>query len=219
MSAAPLGLLGGTFDPIHVAHLRLAEEARVALRLDHVRFIPSAHPPHRDRPAVSAVHRLRMVELAVADHPAFVADDRELRRTTVSYTIDTIESLRAEFGADRPMCLIVGADAFALLETWRRWRELLDRVHLVVAHRPGFVIDPNTLTLRGEFTARRTEDPAVLRASPGGRIVPLPITALDVSASRIRTDLGAGRSPRYLLPDSVLRYIETHHLYGVPDAA
>lgn len=218
MSAPPLGLLGGTFDPVHLAHLRLAEEAQQALGLETVRFVPSANPPHRGRPGVDAVHRLRMVELAIADRPGFVADDRELRRSSPSYTFDTVTSLRAEVGSSRPICLIVGADAFLLLETWHRWRELLDRVHLVVAHRPGFAVNPETALLRAEFAARRAQTSSDLRAAPGGRIQPLAITALDISASRIRADLAAGRSPRYLLPDSVLRYIESHHLYGLPDA-
>ncbi|MFO1320669.1 MAG: nicotinate-nucleotide adenylyltransferase [Burkholderiales bacterium] len=219
MSSPPLGVLGGTFDPVHIAHLRLAEEAREALGLAGVRFVPSANPPHRNRPSVDAVHRLRMVELAIAGQPAFVADDRELRRATPSYTIDTIESLRAEVGAERPICLIVGADAFRLLETWHRWRELLGAAHLVVAHRPGFEILPGTDALGEAFAARRTESSSDVWASAGGRIFPLAITPLDVSASRIRADLAAGRSPRYLLPDSVLRYIDSHHLYGIPDAA
>lgn len=218
MNAPPLGLLGGTFDPVHLAHLRLAEEAQQALGLASVRFVPSANPPHRDRPGVDAVHRLRMVELAIADRPGFLADDRELRRSAPSYTFDTVTSLREEVGDDRPVCLIVGADAFLLLETWHRWRELLDRVHLVVAHRPGFSVNPQTRPLQAEFSARLSQTPAELHGAPGRRIQPLAITALDISASRIRADLAAGRSPRYLLPDSVLRYIESHHLYGFPDA-
>ena len=212
-AAGPVGILGGTFDPIHHAHLRLALEAWMACGLDHVRFIPSATPPHRTAPGASAVHRLAMVELAIAGNPAFVADRRELDRAMPSYTIDTVASLRTDLGAARPLCLIVGADAFALFETWRRWRELLDQVHLIVAHRPGFAVTPETPTLAAEFARRCTDDPANLRDTPGGRIHPLAITALDIAASRIRADLAAGRSPRYLLPDAVVGYIEAHCLY------
>lgn len=212
-TAGPVGILGGTFDPIHHAHLRLALEAWMACSLDHVRFIPSATPPHRTTPGASAAHRLAMVELAIAGNPAFVADRRELDRAMPSYTIDTVASLRTDLGAARPLCLIVGADAFALFETWRRWRELLDHVHLVVAHRPGFAIVPETTALAAEFAVRRTDDPAALRDAPGGRILPLAITALDIAASRIRADLAAGRSPRYLLPDAVVGYIDAHGLY------
>jgi nicotinate-nucleotide adenylyltransferase len=159
-AAGPVGILGGTFDPIHHAHLRLALEAWMACGLDHVRFIPSATPPHRTAPGASAVHRLAMVELAIAGNPAFVADRRELDRAMPSYTIDTVASLRTDLGAARPLCLIVGADAFALFETWRRWRELLDQVHLIVAHRPGFAVTPDTPALAAEFARRRTDDPA-----------------------------------------------------------
>jgi nicotinate-nucleotide adenylyltransferase len=209
----PVGILGGTFDPIHHAHLRLAHEAWMACGLAQVRFIPSATPPHRAAPGADASHRLAMVELAIAGNPAFVADRRELDRDMPSYTIDTVAGLRTDLGADRPLCVIVGADAFALFETWRRWRELLDAVHLIVAHRPGFAIVPGTTALAAEFAARRTDDPAALRDAPGGRILPLAITALDIAASRIRADLAAGRSPRYLLPDAVVGYIDAHCLY------
>lgn len=212
-SPGPVGLLGGTFDPIHHAHLRLAHEAWMACGLAQVRFVPSARPPHRDQPGTSAEHRLAMVALAIAGHPAFVADRRELDRATPSYTIDTVESLRAELGATAPLCLIVGADAFQLFETWKRWAELLDAVHVIVAHRPGYAPDPATPALAAEFARRRTDLPAALRARPGGHVLPLPMTPLDIAASRIRADVAAGRPPRYLLPDSVLGYIGSHHLY------
>jgi nicotinate-nucleotide adenylyltransferase len=215
----PVGLLGGTFDPIHHAHLRLAHEAQVACGLDHVRFVPSATPPHRGTPGATAEQRLAMVELAIADHPGFVADRRELDRTQPSYTIHTLESLRIEFGADRPICLLLGADAFRLLETWHRWRDLFASAHLVVAHRPGFDPLPDTPALVDEYRRRRIDDPAALARQPAGCLLPLAITPLDISASAIRAERIAGGSPRYLLPDSVLGYIETHHLYRSVAAA
>lgn len=211
--AGPVGLLGGTFDPIHHAHLRLAHEARAVCGLDHVRFVPSATPPHRGTPGATAEQRLAMVELAIADHPGFVADRRELDRTQPSYTIHTLESLRTEFGADRPICLLLGADAFRLLETWHRWRDLFAAAHLVVAHRPGFDPLPDTPALVDEYRRRRIDDPAALARQPAGCLLPLAITPLDISASAIRAERMAGGSPRYLLPDSVLGYIESHHLY------
>jgi len=211
--AGPVGLLGGTFDPVHHAHLRLAHEAQAACGLEHVRFVPSATPPHRDTPGASAAQRLAMVELAIAGNAGFVADRRELDRAAPSYTIDTLASLRADFGPDRPLCLLLGADAFHLLETWHRWRDLFDAAHLVVAHRPGFDPRPDTPALVREYQRRCTDDARILRDRPAGAILPLTITPLDISASRIRAELGAGGSPRYLLPDSVLGYIESHHLY------
>ncbi len=216
--SGPIGLLGGTFDPIHLAHLRLAQEAREACGLAQVRFIPSASPPHRANPGVSAAHRLRMVELAVADNPRFIADDRELLRSTPSYTIDTVATLRRDLGPNRPLCVIVGADAFALFDTWKDWRHLLDAAHVIVATRPGSTTLPAGADLRHQMLQRRTTDATALDSRPGGLLFELQITAMDVSASRIREDLAAGREPRYLLPDSLLGYIASNHLYRSPDA-
>lgn len=214
----PVGILGGTFDPVHFAHLRLAHEAAEAGGLAEVHFVPAARPPHRALPGVSAFHRLRMVELAVQDDPRFVADDRELRRPTASYTIDTVRSLRDELGTVRPLCIVLGADAFLLFDTWKQWEPLLDLVHVMVATRPGYAIDPAGASLREALLSRRTQSALDLASSPGGRIFPFVITPMDISASRIRSDLGHGLSPRYLLPDSVLGYIESNHLYRSPDA-
>lgn len=218
----PLGILGGTFDPVHVAHLRLAHEAWEGLDLSQVRLVPNAIPPHRAAPGTPAAHRLAMLRLAVAGHPGLAVDDRELLRPAPSYTIDTLESLRREVGAETPLCLILGADAFVLLETWHRWRALLGQAHLVVAHRPGY--PPADWQARmgealgRELATRATQDPADLKRAPSGRICALPVTQLDVSATRVRALLAAGRPPRYLIPDSVLDYIETHHLYRAVDA-
>jgi len=134
---APIGLLGGTFDPIHFGHLRLAQELADALGLARVRFIPTGIPPHRDSPEVSGAHRLQMVRIAIAGNLLFEADDREIRREGVNYTYDTLTELRDELG-ERPLCLLMGADAFAALTTWHRWQELFDLAHVVIAHRPGF---------------------------------------------------------------------------------
>lgn len=220
--SAPVGVLGGTFDPIHHAHLRLAHEAWERLGLDHVRLIPSATPPHRSLPGVSAEHRLAMVQLAAAGHPAFRADDRELRRSGPSYTIDTLGDLRAELPAATPLCLILGADAFLLLTTWRRWNALFDRAHLVVAHRPGHPPEhwPAQMepALLRAFQARLTSQPSDLRSAPAGRIFAFGITQLDISSTAIRTTIAQGRSPRYLLPANVIDYIGLHQLYKESDA-
>lgn len=215
----PLGLLGGTFDPIHLAHLRLAEEAREALGLERVRLIPAGDPPHRDTPQSAAEHRLAMAQRAIAGNPALEVDDGEIRARQKSYTVLTLERLRAEFGAQRPLVLLLGADAFQGLATWHRWRELLDLAHLAVANRPGYAPHgrrwPGLLSpeLDAACRDRLTSDPAELRAAPAGRIVPFDITPLAISASLIRDLIRSGASPRYLLPDSVLDYIGLHHLY------
>ena len=217
-----IGVLGGTFDPVHLAHLRLAEEAAEAFGLDQVHLIASAAPPHRAAPGATAEQRLAMVRLAVAGNPKLVADDRELRRSAPSYSIDTLDSLRAEFGGARPIALIMGADAFVLLQTWRRWLDLFSYAHIIVAHRPGWEPDDWRASmgeaLRKQFDTRLSADRARLVNSPAGAIATLPITQLDISASAIRALLAADRSPRYLIPESVLGYIARNDLYKESDA-
>ena len=218
-----VGILGGTFDPIHLAHLRLAQEAADTLDLAEVRLVPSATPPHRQTPVASAEHRLAMVRLAIADNRRLVADDRELRRDAPSYTVDTLASLRAELGPQRPLCLIMGADAFVLLESWSRWTTLFDLAHVVVAHRPGHPPEQWTdhmgPALATEFGHRLTDDPGRISGAPGGCVFPLAITQLDISARRIRALLASQASVRYLLPRIVLDYIEIQQLYRETNAS
>jgi len=210
----PLGIFGGTFDPIHFGHLRLAEEAAEYLGLGLVRWIPAGQPPHRAAPRVTARHRLDMVRLATADNPLFTVDAAEVEAAQPSYTVPTLERLRREVGTDRPVVLLVGADAFAGLPSWHRWRDLFALAHLAVSHRPGFPVEPASLPreLAEEFTVRRGA-PADLAAAPAGRIVTFAMTQLAISATQIRILLANRKSPRYLLPDGVLHYIDQNHLY------
>ena len=216
---APLGVLGGTFDPIHTGHLRLAEEAREALGLDGVRFIPADQPPHRGEPGSTAEDRLAMARLATAGNPGFSVDDGEVRAQQKSYTVPTLERLRAEIGPQQPLVLILGADAFAGLPTWHRWTDLFALAHIAVANRPGYAPHgrrwPATLSpaLDAACAGRHTADPADLRRAPAGRVVPFDMTPLAISASLIRDLVRDGHSARYLLPESVLDYIAAHHLY------
>jgi nicotinate-nucleotide adenylyltransferase len=217
--AGPLGILGGTFDPIHCGHLRLAEEAREALHLAQVQFIPAGQPPHRGAPRSTAADRLEMVRRATAGNPAFAVDAGEVFATGKSYTVLTLERLRAELGPERPLVLILGADAFAGLPGWHRRDAILDLAHLAVASRPGFARHgqrwPDTLPaeLQAACSGRIVHDPAALSSAPAGRIIPFDMTPLAISASLVRDLIHAGRSARYLLPDSVLDYIGLHHLY------
>ncbi|NMF88364.1 nicotinate-nucleotide adenylyltransferase [Aromatoleum petrolei] len=217
--ASALGLLGGTFDPIHFGHLRLAEEAREALGLARVALIPAGQPPHRDVPQSAATDRLAMVRLASAGNPGLVVDDGEVFAPSKSYTIRTLERLRALHGAQRPLVLILGADAFNGLPSWHRWQELFDLAHIAVANRPGFAPHgrrwPGTLSpeLDAACAGRIDTDPAALHNSPAGRVIPFDMTPLAISASLIRELIHGGHSARYLLPDSVLDYIGLHHLY------
>lgn len=214
----PLGLFGGTFDPVHFGHLRLAEEAVAHLGLGGIRWLPAGQPPHRGQPAVTAAQRLDMVRLATAGNERFVVDAAEVEAAVPSYTVHTLERLRGELTPGQPLVLLVGADAFAGLTTWHRWRELFSLAHIAVSHRPGFPVEPASLSveLAEEFSDRRIADPAPLAASPAGAIVTFAMTQLAISATQIRRLLANGLSARYLLPDDVLDYIQTHSLYRNP---
>lgn len=209
----PIGIFGGTFDPVHFGHLRPALELQEALDLEEVRFIPSAVPPHRETPAVGAPVRLELLELAIAGQAGFRVDDRELHRAGRSYTVDTLVSLRGELGDARSLCLLLGMDAFLGLAEWHRWQELLDLAHLVVAHRPGWNA-PTSGPLGGLVRACRVQDRRALAARPQGHVYLQGVTPLDISATRIRSLLAAGRSVRYLLPDRVWERLERDGLYA-----
>jgi nicotinate-nucleotide adenylyltransferase len=207
--------MGGTFDPVHLAHLCLAEEAADALGLERVRWIPSGSPGHRAAPGTPAQHRLAMVKLAVRDNPRFAVDEAEALGGAAQFTIDTLRRLRAELGTERPLVLIIGADQLHKLDTWRDWRGLFDHAHFAVGARPGYALAAESLPAAVAAERRaRAGDAAALRASPAGRIATFPMTALAISASDIRRRLAAGESARYLLPPEVLAYIRTHRLYS-----
>jgi nicotinate-nucleotide adenylyltransferase len=207
-----IGVFGGTFDPIHYGHLRPAQEAMQKLELSELRIIPAATPPHRTTPQASAAQRLAMVELAIRGLPGFRADDRELRRGGLSYTVLTLESLRSELG-NTPLCLLVGADQFRSFETWHRWREIPDLAHLVVLNRPGATPGPWPSWAH----ARSCEQFRLLRDSPAGRLAFLSVSPQDISATGIRAALARGESVQGLLPEAVLDYIRTNQIYGRQD--
>ncbi len=208
----PIGIFGGTYDPIHYGHLRTAFEMLQALDLAEIRFIPSGDPPHRGRTYAASALRLEMVRLATADQSGFVVDDRELQRDGPSYTVDTLNALRAEHG-DTPIGLIVGMDAFLGLTTWRRWEEILGLAHIVVAHRPGWKApDIGPLgSLIADFGTHRIDD---LHAAAHGRVHIHAVTQLEISSSEIRDLVAAGRDPRFLMPDAVRNLIAASECYG-----
>jgi nicotinate-nucleotide adenylyltransferase len=211
--AGAIGIFGGTFDPIHLGHLRTAYEVLQALSLREVRFVPAGDPPHRAAPLVTAERRLELVRAAVADQPGFVVDDREVRRAGPSFTVLTLGELRRESPAT-PLCLIVGMDAFLGLPTWHRWHELLELAHVVVAPRPGSVA-PADGVLGGLLAARRAADVADLHTRPAGRIYVQPVTQLEIGSTELRELLAAGRDPRYLVPDAVREVIRRTGCYSV----
>lgn len=214
-----LGVFGGTFDPVHLGHLRLAEEAADLLGLARIRWIPAGSPKHRPSPATTAADRLHMVRLAIAGNERFELDAAEAESDRPSYTVPTLERLHAEpDSAARTLVLLLGADAYAGLPAWHRWPELFDLAHIAVAHRPGFPVDATRLPplLAGIHRQRHVDSPAALTAQAAGSIFTFPMTPLGISATRIRDLLAQGRSPRYLLPEALIAYIRARHLYAHP---
>jgi nicotinate-nucleotide adenylyltransferase len=207
-----IGILGSSFDPIHVGHLRVAHELKQDLNFTEVRFIPSGHPPHRSVPVASDAQRLAMIKAAITDQPGFTLDDRELRRRGPSYTIDTLTSLRAELADDIPLCLIVGQDAFVKLDTWQRWLELINLAHIVVIPRPGQHMGLSD-KLKKFLADRRITDPHLLTRQVVGCILNWPVTQLDIASSQIRALLTDGKSIRYLVPDAVEKIIRSEGIY------
>ena len=210
-----VGILGGTFNPIHYGHLRMAQELTDDLGIDEVRFIPSANPPHKDSVTVSAEHRAAMVQLAIADNPLFTLDKRELEREGASYTIDTLISLREELGNDTAICLMMGSDSFIKLNTWHRWQELLNYAHIILVQRPnqGEPQEPLPEELQTLLRDHYAEQISDLHEEKAGLINMQAISAQEISATQIRELLKLGQSVRYLLPSEVRDYIQQYKLY------
>ncbi len=208
-----IGIIGGTFDPIHFGHLRPALEITQALGLDEMRFIVSAKPPHRWQPKASAEDRLAMVKLAIEDTEKFILDDREYKRlidhNELSYTVDTLESIRAEIGMKKPLCMLIGMDAFQSFTQWRDWQRILELTHLVISHRPGY---------QGDFSEKWIKDRLVeskdqLLNASAGKLLLSEVTQLDISATNIRKQILEGNDSQYLTPKSVCNTIRKHKLY------
>lgn len=209
--AKPIGILGGTFNPIHLGHLRSGVELCDRLDLAELRFIPCAIPPHRPVPEVSATARSEMVRQAIQGAPQLRVDERELRRAGPSYTVDTLRELRQE-NASTPLCLIMGSDAFGNLTTWHEWDQLIDLAHLIVISRPGA---RPSLNSRLSQLVRDCEvnDARSMHHAASGLLLFQELTPLAISSSEIRRLVGAGKSIRYLVPDAVNDYILANGLY------
>jgi nicotinate-nucleotide adenylyltransferase len=202
------GILGGTFDPIHLGHLHIAHQVTARLGLQQVQFMPCAQPVHRERPCASEAQRCRMIELAIEEQPAFVLNTLELQRGGPSYSIDSLREIRRQ--NTQSLVLILGADAFNGFANWKSPGEILEIAHLVVCCRPGFEID-NAI-----FGDHRVETPSELANSRAGGILALTLDAIDCSSSRVRAALEMGNTPRQYLTAKVADYIDEHYLYRKP---
>lgn len=213
--APALGLFGGTFDPIHHGHLRLATEAREALGLARVAFLPAGNPWQRaGGPAASAAQRADMIRLAIAAEPAFAMDARELQRAGPTYTVDTLAELRAESGAGQPLVFLCGSDAAATLDTWHRWETLVELAHIAVAGRAGETVEDIVGRLPRALGERVAASPSEALARPAGHVLPFAMTPLAISSTDLRARAAAHRCLRWLAPDAVVDYIHRHALYG-----
>jgi len=213
MNRYTIGLLGGTFDPIHYGHLRAAIEIYEYLKLNEIRLIPCNQPPHRANPIANAEQRLRMTKLATLGTELKV-DNCEMLREGPSYTVDSLISLRKEFPNDA-LCLIIGVDAFLSLPSWHQWEKIIQLANIVVMHRNQWKMP--TEGILAEFLSKhRLSLNENINHFMAGKIIQCPITALAIAASQIRTLIQNGLSPDFLLPEKVLNYIKQQGLYGYP---
>ena len=210
-SMGPLALLGGTFDPVHYAHLRCADEARVKLGLESLYLLPAGVPPHRASPQASKAQRLKMLQLALAEFPQLQIDTRELDRDGPSYMVDTLQELRDE-SPQRPLLLLIGQDAANDLDRWHRWQDLFELAHIVIMTRPG-QRPAYRSELEQKIDRRLHADVHSMLNSTAGGVLVLQVIAIDVCATTIKTMIGLGRSPRGMLPGPVLDYINEEGLY------
>ncbi len=204
-----IGIYGGTFNPVHYGHLRTALEVSEIFALHELRFLPCAQPAHRTEPEVNAEARVQMLQLAIKDYPQLSCDTRELERTGPSYMVDTLASTRAEIDAAAPLLLFIGTDAFNGLTSWHRWQALFEYAHIVVMTRPGYQPD----SLIDFFLDRQVDDRHSLKSCPSGKIYFQQVTQLEISASFIRKAIAEQKNISFLLPESVIEYIQVKRLY------
>ena len=207
-----IGILGGTFDPIHYGHLRTALDVQQRLSLSEVRFVPCGQPPHRDAPIATALQRLAMVRASVAPQSSFVVDDREMKRNGPSYMVETLKSLKCDFSG-KTLCLLLGTDAFNGLAQWHQWQSIFDYANIVVMQRPDFKLQ---IELNKHLLAQlknRIVDADNLKTHKNGAVCFVPVTQLDISATHIRQQWRQGKDVKFLLPDSVLKLMQQQDIY------
>ena len=212
-----VGIFGGTFDPIHYGHLRIAEEIVETVGLQKMYFVPAGMPRLRHSPVASPQHRVEIVRLAIQKNPDFVLDGREIYRDGVSYSIDTVREFKQEFGEEIRLCLVLGADAFIKLPEWNNWKELFNLCHFIVSTRPGytFTLIKELLSkeLREECSQRWVSNTETLKKETSGLIFIASTTMLDISATSIRAHIAVGRNVRHLVPSVTVNYISKNKLY------
>lgn len=223
-----IGVFGGSFDPVHIGHLRMVLEAGQALKLDAVHWVPSARPPHRDPALASNPQRLAMLRLAVRDVPGWQVDERELNRDGPSWTVDTLQSFREQY-PEATLFLMMGGDAFDAFESWHRWEQILELAHIVVMQRPGDASRPDPGLDSGsrcDRVAGQSLDDQLeaaadcTRQQSAGCIIRLSLSSLAIASSDIRARLRRGESARFLLSDAVVDYVDAQGLYlEAPHAA
>ena len=207
-----IGILGGTFDPVHNGHIRMAIECYERLGLEEVRLVPLHTPPHRSEPVASPEQRHKMLEKATQKLDVLKVDDCELTKGGISYTIETVKTMRKKFNG-KSLCLLMGTDAFNSMYTWYQWKDLLNFVHIVIAERPGNTTRPDNPELQDLLVSRQACNLTSLYDSPSGKIFEITIPLLDISSSQIRNIFLSKKNPAMLLPDNIIEYIETNHIY------
>lgn len=205
-------MLGGTFDPVHNGHLRMAVELHERLDGASIRLMPCHRPPHRDQPGAEGDLRLAMLQDAVAEESGLTVDARELEQDRVSYTAETLQQLRAELGPETPLAMVVGTDAFNAFDQWRDWMQLPDLAHIIVVNRPGFPLAPSA-PVAAMLNERRTREPSELQGAASGHVLPMELPLLEIAATEVRQRVAQGRSIRYLVPEPVWRTIRDQALY------
>ena len=203
-----IGIYGGTFNPIHLGHLRIALEIKEVVEFDEIRFIPCYQSALKNQPPIEASIRLKMLQLAITGQQGFICDSRELERGGTSYMVDTLASLREEF-PKQPLALLIGNDVFITLEKWHQWQKLFDYSHIIVMTRPNSCRKP----LINFLKQRLTNDFTLLKQSLAGKLYFQNVTQLAISSTKIRRLLAAEHSPRFLIPDNVIDYIQQNKLY------
>lgn len=211
-TAGPIGILGGTFDPVHAAHLRIAQLALDVLGVARVLWIPTGQPGYRDAPVASTVHRLAMLRLALGGDPRYAIDERELVPGASGYTVDTLAALRRELGADRALVLLMGDDQFVKLDRWHRWKNLFNLAHIAVFARPGESTAPGP-AIDAEVAARIDRAQGSWRERRAGAVIRLAMPPLELSATALRARLASGEDVSAWLPAPVSDYIARHKLY------